>query len=284
MRRLTSFSAAIVGIAAFSFLSAMRPGPSAFAVPDNRDPTAKAVEDILREIQAFPPAKESEAAALKSLRSSDMPVLAKEKLAEYADDGCNPFAKKLDAESLQKERAKHPLRVAAFEAAPKIRETMDLRMPEFLKREDGLAEGARKNFLAQQKEPALAILDLEEMLDDMKKLDEQRDDEKSKRWRAHFDLAKARLISRLIYINEYNNLIAQIRTDSLPALEEKIHVGWRVTASDSVQNNEVKVRTMAKYVAKLWTQIEKDYPGTPWAFVAGREKNVARGLAWVPTR
>ena len=80
-------------------------------------------------------------------------------------------------------------------------------------------------------------------------------------------------MSRLIYIYEYNNLIAQIRTDSLPALQ-KVHVGWRVNASDGVQINEAKVKTFVKDLGRFWTRIEHDYPGTPWAIVAGREKNV----------
>ena len=91
-------------------------------------------------------------------------------------------------------------------------------------------------------------------------------------------------MSWLIYIYEYNNLIAQIRTDSLPALEEKIHVGWRVNTSNKVQIKEAKVKEMVKLVSKTWAKIEKDYPMTPWAIIAKREKNIAMGMTWVPTR
>ena len=184
MRRAILFFAAILGIAAFSFPWGMRSAPSAFAVPDKNEPASKTVEDILREIQSIPPAKASESAQVRGLRATDMPPLAKEKLAEYAYEGLNPFIAKFDSDSMAKAKKDHPLRMAAFEASSKIRETMELEMPEFLKKEEGLDAGARKNFLAQQKEPALAILDLEELLDDMKKLEEDRDKEKSKRWRA----------------------------------------------------------------------------------------------------
>jgi hypothetical protein len=230
--------------------------------------------------------KAAQVSQLIGLKASALPVLPKEKLADYADEGFNPFEGKTDKDSLAKAKEKYPLRVAAFEAASKIRETMDLRMKEYIPNPGGGAfdQNRKKQFLGEQKEPALAILDLEETLDTMKKLDEDREKETNKRWLAHFDMARARLMSRLVYINEYNNLIAQIRTDSLPALEEKIHVGWRVNTSDRVQIKEAKVKTMVKDVAKLWTRMEKDYPMTPWAIIAKREKNIAMGMKWVPTR
>ena len=175
---------------------------------------------ILREIQQIPPAKQSESAALQKLKVADFPKMPKAKLAEYADDGFNPFTQKLKGDALQKARDEHPLRVAVFEAASKIRETMDLPMPEFIPKAAGLDERSRKKFLSERKGPALEILDLQEMFEDLTKLDEDRAKEKSKRWLAHFDLAKARLLLRLIHIYEYDNLIAPIRNDKLPPLDE----------------------------------------------------------------
>ncbi|HEX3315178.1 MAG TPA: hypothetical protein VHR72_09830, partial [Gemmataceae bacterium] len=268
--------------------SATEPLPQAvvFVDPDKGGAQVKALDDILREIKEFQPMKQSLVAPLLSLRASALPVLPKEKLDAYPDEGFNPFEGKTDKNSLEKAREKYPLRVAAFEAASKIRESMDLRMKEYIPNPGGGAfdQNRKKQFLAEQKEPALAILDLDETLDAMKKVDEDRDKETNKRWLAHFDMAKARLMSRLVYINEYNNLIAQIRTDALPPLEEKIHVGWRVNTSHKVQIKEAKVKSMVKDVAKLWKKIEKDYPMTPWAIIAKREKNVAMGMTWVPTR
>jgi hypothetical protein len=51
-----------------------------------------------------------------------------------------------------------------------------------------------------------------------------------------------------------------------------------------VQIKEAKVKTMVKDVSKLWTRMEKEYPMTPWAIIAKREKNIAMGMKWVPTR
>jgi hypothetical protein len=268
--------------------SGAEPLPKAvvFADPDKGGAQFKAIDDILREIKEFKPMKQAMVAQLFSLRATALPLLPKEKLDEYPDQGFNPFSGKTDKDSLKKAQEKYPFRVAAFEAASKVNETMELRMKEYIPNPGGGAfdQNRKKQFLAEQKEPAIAILDLEETYADMKKLDEDREKETNKRWLAHFDMAKARLLSRLVYIYEYDNLIAQIRTDSLPALEEKIHVGWRVNTSNKVQIKEAKVKAMVKEVSKIWTRMEKDYPMTPWAIIAKREKNIAMGMTWVPTR
>jgi len=41
---------------------------------------------------------------------------------------------------------------------------------------------------------------------------------------------------------------------------------------------------MAKDATKIWDRLSKDYPGTPWAVIAKREKNVSMGLQWVATK
>ena len=244
-----------------------------------------AVEAILREIQQFPPTRPSEVVELKNLQAKDLPKMTKEQLAAYADDGFNPFTAKPDRDALQKGRGPHPIRVSAFEAALKLRETMELRMEEFVPRGEReiLDANSKKKFLSAQKDPALAILDLEEALDDLQMQDEKRGMEKSKRWQAHFDLARARLISRLVHIYEYNNLLGEIRRDDLPTLGEE-DIGWRLTNSHSLRIGEAKLKLAAKTARNIWAKIEKDYPGTPWAVIAGREKDAPRGLAWTPVK
>ena len=41
---------------------------------------------------------------------------------------------------------------------------------------------------------------------------------------------------------------------------------------------------MLKTASEFWTAIEKENPDTPWAVIAGREKNVVMGMTWMPTR
>ena len=60
--------------------------------------------------------------------------------------------------------------------------------------------------------------ELKDALDQLVKAGEMRDKETSKRWQVNFDLAVARLKARLIYLNEYNEILAKVRGDALPSL------------------------------------------------------------------
>ena len=137
---------------------------------------------------------------------------------------------------------------------------------------------------------------LNEAKDGLKKLDDQlditaklkeagdkRDQEPSKRWQAHYDYCLARLQSRLVFIYEYNFVLAQVRSDSLPALEQ-VHNAWRIGSRPKVQVSEGKVKTMAKEINKAWERIGKNHPGTPWAVLARREQMTSLGLEWRPSR
>ena len=158
-----------------------------FADPDKGGPQLKAIDDILREIKEFPPMKQAQLAQTMTLRASAMPLLPQDKLDLYPDDGFNPFSGKTDDAALKAAREKYPLRVAAFEASSKIRQSMDLRMKEYIPSPGGSAfdQARKKQFLEEQKDPALAILDLDEFVADLKKLDDDRDKETNKRhgWR-----------------------------------------------------------------------------------------------------
>ena len=90
----------------------------------------------------------------------------------------------------------------------------------------------KSQFADTQKEPGLMIFNMETALADLKAAGELRSKETSKRWQAHYDYALARLMSRLVYIYEYNNILAQVRGDSLPPARGSIHNGWRVGSQE----------------------------------------------------
>lgn len=255
--------------------------PIAFLKGEKDDAGLAVARGILDEIKKFPPMKSSQVAALGGLSLSALPGSVKA-IEEFKEDGFNPFT--ADAAMINAMKDKYPLRVMSYEISTKMKEFIDLPMREVLNNPGGpLDAKAKGRFLIEQKDPALAVLVLEELLSDAKKLAEDREKETSKRWQAHFDLSLARLQSRLVYIYEYNNLIALIRSDSLPELTPQ-HTGWRVNTSNKIQIKEASVKAMAKEATKTWDRIGRDYPGTPWAVIARREKNVSMGLQWVATK
>jgi uncharacterized caspase-like protein len=257
------------------------PANVAFLKTDKNDAGLVVAKSILSEIQKFPPMKSSQVSQLSSLSLAALRGSAKE-IDEYKDDGFNPF--NADAAELSANKDKYPLRMMTYEISTKLKEFVGLPMREVLSNPGGpLDAKAKSRFLLEQKDPALAVLVLEETLADAKKLAEDREKETSKRWQAHFDLALARLQSRLVYIYEYNNLIALIRGDALPELSPT-STGWRINTSAKIQIKEASVKAMAKDASKIWERLSKDYPGTPWAVIAKREKNVSMGLQWVATK
>ncbi len=133
--------------------------------------------------------------------------------------------------------------------------------------------------LKQQKQPALATLYLKEALEDLEKAEAKIDEEKSKRWKAHFYYVLARLKSRLIYVIEYNYALGQIRRDDLPILEGGAK-GYILGSRDRPSANEAEVRAWSRELRRLWRKIITDYPNTPWSMMARRERNSALGLEW----
>ena len=102
------------------------------------------------------------------------------------------------------------------------------------------------------------------------------------RWQANFDYAQARLLSRLIYLYEYNYTLGQIRADNLPDLAPG-QSGWRIGSAPKVAVKEKKVKDVyIKDLKKLWKRIETQYPSTPWALLAQREIRISLGLQWRP--
>jgi len=201
-----------------------------------------------------------------------------EKMKDYAPDYRTP-------EELLKSAEKRPLRRAVLDAMnvfKEIRESLDKNeLPEVFV---GTASDAVKKDIAdKQRTPAILLVKLEALLDELEETAEKEmENEPSKRWRAHFDYIRAQVIARYMYTSEYNYMLANIRTDRLPDLDEKAgHKGWRLAARADFSNRD------AKKLKNQWTELlDKliaENPGTPWEVLARRDRTMALGLAWEPS-
>jgi hypothetical protein len=188
-------------------------------------------------------------------------------------------------EKLVQLRAEHPLRVAVVEAMRALKENSKFVMKETLTNPGGpITPQIKAAFLKDQREPGVAIFELEAALDKLKGADKERDKETSKRWLADYDYTLARVMARLVYTYEYNFILAQVRSDSLPELNPQIHNGWRIGSREGVQIKEKSVKDMTKAISRTWKRIMTEYPGTPWALMARRESMTALGLEWRASR
>ena len=237
------------------------------------------VDRILDEIKLLPPVRETRAGETSLLKAANLPPFKADVLKEYrADeyklitDAVARYQKDPDQYAKQ-----YPLRAAVFDAVKALEESNKVKTRESLL--GPITPQKKAEILKEQQDPGLMIFELEKVLGLMTALEEEREKEKSKRWQANFDYARARLQSRLVYLFESSYVLAQIRAESLPDLGPG-QTGWRIGSRKKIQVNESKAKQYAKDVSKAWKKIDEEYPDTPWALLAKRENLIALGLEW----
>jgi hypothetical protein len=105
-----------------------------------------------------------------------------------------------------------------------------------------------------------------------------------KRWQAHYDYARALVKSRLAYLNEYNKMLGDILTETLPSLDEKQKQdGYRLVSTETAKMKSKKdIKQLATEATELYDQIIAERQGTPWADQARRDRLTPMGMAWHP--
>ena len=172
-----------------------------------------------------------------------------------------------------------PLRVAVIQAVETI-DKAKLGLREEFK--GPTSDDVKKDITDTQKEgPAKLLLSLSDALEKLDGVAADRKKEKSKRWQAHYDYVTAQLKARMVYVNEYNLVLAKVKKEELPTLDPKLHNGYRLASQEKIQSPR-EVKDLASDAHKLWTKIIKENPGTPWELLAKREQLTALGLTWQP--
>lgn len=191
----------------------------------------------------------------------------------YADDG-------IADDQILKDQAKYPVRHATLEALQTIRAKWTFG-------DDGLKETfegnvddkAKKDALNDQTGPALIELELKDKMDKLDKAAAELPNEKSKRWLALYQYAKAQTQLRWAFIEEYRGALGKIRTDSLPKPEKGKAAGYRL-ASTMKMTSKKDILEKAEEARELLATMAADHKGTPWEVLAKMHKNVALGLKW----
>jgi hypothetical protein len=148
----------------------------------------------------------------------------------------------------------------------------------------GTTEALKKSLSESQKGgPAVQIVELTDLLEEMEKIGTKRGEEPSKRWQAHYDYVLAELKARLALVHEYNTMLAKVKRDELPPLDLKLHGGWKLIPQERLQSPK-EVKDYAADAKKLYAKLIKENPGTPWEVLAKRGKLDRLGLAWEPVR
>lgn len=103
-----------------------------------------------------------------------------------------------------------------------------------------------------------------------------------RRWQAHYDFARAIVKARLAYMNEYDKLMGEVLTESLPTLDKaKNQNSYHLVSSEKMKSKK-DIQKLAADAQDAYTALIAQYKGTPWAVQAEYEKSLTYGLVWQP--
>ncbi len=108
-----------------------------------------------------------------------------------------------------------------------------------------------------------------------------RDRESSRRWQAHYDLIRGRLLAMKVRCYEYNWACALMKKDP-PKFKSPKSNAWRLVPDTTIRYSE-KAAAAAKEAESLLRRVVEDHPATPWAVLAQRELKDPLGFKWVET-
>lgn len=109
-----------------------------------------------------------------------------------------------------------------------------------------------------------------------------REHETSRRWQAHYDLLRGRLMAMRVRCLEYNMACARMKRDA-PKFTRPDSNAWRLVPDKEIHLSDKAAEAAAEATALL-EGVLRDHPGTPWALLAQRELKDPLGLTWVETR
>jgi hypothetical protein len=225
----------------------------------------KAQVRVLLEEIAVPPVKRTTGHG-SGLTAESMPPFASKTLDAYP-----PFP------------GESPLKTAVQNARAVLREINDAKdnLPDSF-----IAPVNEQNFkndvLGRQQKVANLVSKLETVLEEMDEVAKDKKSDPSKRWQAHFDYLRARVMMQIAYIYEYTSLLGQMRKE-LPARDPNLHNGWRMASQEKL-NGDKAGKDRAKAATKILEKLATDHAGTPWEVLSKRERLTTLGLEWQAAR
>ena len=108
-----------------------------------------------------------------------------------------------------------------------------------------------------------------------------RDRETSRRWQAHYDLIRGRLMAMKVRSYEYNMACARMKKDPQKFTKPNSNA-WKLVPDAEIHASD-KAADAGKQAVRLLEKVVEQHPNTPWALLAQREKKDPLGFKWVET-
>lgn len=144
-------------------------------------------------------------------------------------------------------------------------------------------DAAFKDAMARSQEVvARTLYTVDAALEPIAAVAKLRDRETSRRWQAHYDLIRGRLVAMKIRCYEYNAICAAMKKDALKFTNPASNA-WKLVPDPEIRLSE-KAAAAAAEARALLQRVVDDHKGTPWALLAARELKDPFGFKWVETK
>jgi hypothetical protein len=185
----------------------------------------------------------------------------------------------VDKEQYQVNLQRHPIRQAVLRAAQITQQNLPGQPSLTFPPVDGpeFKEAMARN----QEIAARTAYTVDAALEPISSVARLRDRENSRRWQAHYDLIRGRLLAMKIRCYEYNWACAKMKKD-MPKFQNPASNAWRLVPDEEIHYNE-KAAAAAKEARTLLQRVVSNHSGTPWALLAERELKDAFGFRWTET-
>ena len=120
---------------------------------------------------------------------------------------------------------------------------------------------------------------VDEALTPISSVAKKRDRETSRRWQAHYDLIRGRLLAMKVRCYEYNYACARLIKEP-PRFKDPKSNAWRLVPDGEIRYSE-KAAAAAREAETLLKRVVDEHPATPWALLASRELQNPLGFKWV---
>jgi hypothetical protein len=204
----------------------------------------------------------------------------------YREELISAYKSDVSIEEIKKNKKKYELRNVTLNAFETLRDVWGNKPKGGLKQRDyvmaPISEGLKKEVNAELAAWGIGIAKLEEVDRALEAVASQKKSQPL-RWQAHYDYARAVVKSRLAFMNEYDRLMGDVRTEVLPQLDKGMNQNaYRLAPAEKMKSKK-DVQAIAEAAQEAFHTVIVEHKDTPWAVQAEYEKSYPLGLSWQPT-